>query len=219
MKKNITRLFILISCLTLSNCLITSVCAASDTETGYLHPSTVVTSSNWDDPVNTTVYDSYFARSNQQANYIILGDFGLRTYIAGGQINGIIVSFRAKIQAGYGTMVLTCNLSWDGGSTWTASKETAGIATQTVSFFSVGGSTDKWGRPSWALSDFDDGKFLTNVSSKNNDGTEYGYVEVVEVNVFGSGFLPEFNNIFIVPLFALIAVLPLFLSKLKRRSR
>ncbi|MHA2295552.1 MAG: hypothetical protein ACXAEU_18975 [Candidatus Hodarchaeales archaeon] len=217
MKRNVSRLLILISCLILSNCLITNVYASSDIRTDELSPGTVVNSNNWNNSDYLKTGAGNWANSSVQANYIILGDFGLQNNISGGQINGIEVILLAKIDSGYGTMVLTYNLSWDGGTSWTAGKESPGITSTTGDWKWSGGNTDKWGRPTWALSDFDDGNFLMNVSSKNNDGTEYCHIGSIRVIVYGSGFLPEFNNLFFVPLFALVAVLPLFLLRIRKK--
>ncbi len=78
---------------------------------------------------------------------------------AGGVINGIEVSVDVRLDNGPGYMCV--QLSSDGGTSWTAAKQTANM-TSSFASYTVGGAADTWGR-SWAASDFSNTNFRLRV--------------------------------------------------------
>lgn len=69
---------------------------------------------------------------------------------AGAVINGIEARANARLDNGPGYMCVL--LSWDGGATWTAPRQTANLTTAFADY-TVGGTTDNWGR-TWSVSEF-----------------------------------------------------------------
>ena len=71
--------------------------------------------------------------------------------IPGTTIDGVEVRLDAKADATTGSPKLCVQLSWDGGVTWTTTKNTTTLATSLATYV-LGGSADKWGR-TWAPND------------------------------------------------------------------
>ena len=84
--------------------------------------------------------------------------FGLSS---GASISGITVQANAGLNNNGGTSILCAELSWDGGSTWTATKQVTmtGAATTVYTF---GGSSDTWGR-SWSVANLAGSSFRVRV--------------------------------------------------------
>jgi hypothetical protein len=87
-------------------------------------------------------------------------DFGL-SVPAGSAIAGIEVRLDARADSTSGTPRMCVQLSWDGGTTWTAAKATGTLGT-TLAAFTVGGAADTWGR-SWSASDLTNANFRLRV--------------------------------------------------------
>jgi hypothetical protein len=61
-------------------------------------------------------------------------------------------------------------LSWDGGNTWTAVKQTSTLSSSSSSSRTLGSSSDTWGR-TWSVSDFSNANFrirITNTASNTS---------------------------------------------------
>lgn len=87
----------------------------------------------------------------------------------GATIAGIEVRLNAKVDSTTGAPKICVELSWDGGTSWTAAKSTGTLATAEGAY-SVGGAADTWGR-AWGSGDFGDANFrvrLTNVASNTS---------------------------------------------------
>jgi hypothetical protein len=96
-------------------------------------------------------------------------------------ITGISVDYELGIDAISGTNLVCAQLSWDGGTTWTAMKSKPVTATA-LTGYTLGGTTDTWGR-TWLPADLSDTTFrvrLINVSSST--ARDYR-LDVVEVRV------------------------------------
>lgn len=81
-------------------------------------------------------------------------------------IQGIELRLNSKVDSTSGSPRFCVELSWDGGTTWTATKSTATLATAETTYI-LGGVVDTWGR-TWSASDFSDANFrvrLTSVAS------------------------------------------------------
>ncbi len=83
----------------------------------------------------------------------------------GSSISGIEVRLDAWADSTTGSPFMCVELSWDGGATWTATKNTATLGTAEATF-TLGTTTDTWGR-TWASTDFTNANFrvrITNVA-------------------------------------------------------
>src|SRR5262249_4392378 len=72
-----------------------------------------------------------------------------------GTILGIQVQLTGKVSGTSGSPTFCVQLSSDGGSTWTAAKQTP-LLTTTVSTYVLGGTSDTWGR-AWTTANFGSG--------------------------------------------------------------
>lgn len=77
-------------------------------------------------------------------------------------IQGIEVRLDAKADSTASTPSLCVELSWDGGTTWTAVKQTATLTTAEATY-TLGGSADTWGR-TWTNSNFTNPNFRVRVT-------------------------------------------------------
>ncbi len=69
----------------------------------------------------------------------------------GASVQGIEVRFNGRVDSTSGTPRVCVQLSWDGGTTWTAAKTTGTLATAEASY-TVGGAADTWGR-TWSAAE------------------------------------------------------------------
>jgi hypothetical protein len=152
------------------------------TNTGFLDCSSnaAVTSSSGDNngfqlnSANTCSDDAAFAEdtnsgtntntscANTGKDRHLFYDYGL-TIPAGSTINGIEARLDAWIDGGSGASRIMCvELSWNGGSSWTAVKTTSTLGT-TQATFTLGTTTDTWGR-TWASGDFSNANFRVRIT-------------------------------------------------------
>ena len=86
--------------------------------------------------------------------------------IPGGQtIDGIEVRLDAWADSTTGSPKICAELSWDGGTTWTAAKTTVDLTTSEQTY-TLGSASDDWGR-TWSSTEFSDANFrlrITNVA-------------------------------------------------------
>jgi hypothetical protein len=80
---------------------------------------------------------------------------------AGATINGIQVRLDAKADSTTGAPKICVQLSWDGGTTWTAAKTTSTLTTAEATY-TLGGAADTWGR-TWASANFSDANLRVRV--------------------------------------------------------
>ncbi len=84
-------------------------------------------------------------------------------------IKGIQVRLDAKADSTTGAPKMCVQLSWDGGTTWTAAKSTATLTTTEATYL-LGGAADTWGR-AWTVSNLSDTNFrvrIINVASNTS---------------------------------------------------
>lgn len=79
---------------------------------------------------------------------------------------------------------LTVDLSWDNGSTWTSTKVTSQLA-DSESTFTLGGSTDTWGR-TWTRSELQSGTLLVRVKTSGSfiGGGDTWHLDYMPVTVY-----------------------------------
>src|SRR5258706_3080599 len=150
--------------------------SVSALDTGYLSPSGQAPGQGGDgngyesSPANAFASDGVFASdllsgtgsgtmsctdaSRDKQNYFNYG-FAIP---AGSTINGVEIRLDAYVdKPGNETPAICVQLSSDGGTTWTTTKQTPTLTTVSATYL-VGNATDLWGR-SWASSDFADSNF------------------------------------------------------------
>ena len=97
----------------------------------------------------------------------------------GATITGIEVRLNARVDSTSGSPKICVELSWDGGTTWTAAKS-AGTLTTSEGAYTLGGAADTWGR-AWSSGDFSDANFrvrLTDVASSTTRDFSLDWVAV-----------------------------------------
>lgn len=93
----------------------------------------------------------------------------LQRMLRGATITGVEVRLNARLDSTSGAPKICLDLSWDGGTTWTAAKSTGTPATVEGSY-TVGGAAGTWGR-AWSPGDVSDANLrvrLTNVTSNTS---------------------------------------------------
>ena len=88
------------------------------------------------------------------------------TIPAGRTITGIEVRLDAWANSTFNSPMMCVELSWDGGTTWTAAKTTPNLTTSEQTY-TLGSTSDTWGR-TWSSTQFSDANFrlrIANVAS------------------------------------------------------
>jgi hypothetical protein len=88
---------------------------------------------------------------------------------SGATITGIEVRADARVDGTAGAPKLCVQISWNGGTTWTAVKSTPTLTTSEATYL-LGSTSDTWGR-TWASGDFTDTNFrirVADVASNNS---------------------------------------------------
>jgi hypothetical protein len=96
-------------------------------------------------------------------------DFGLGVPATASSVAGIEVRADVGMNNNGGTSQLCVELSWNGGTTWTAPKSVT-LSTATITTYALGAANDTWGR-TWLGSEFSNASFrvrLTDVTSQPN---------------------------------------------------
>ena len=94
-------------------------------------------------------------------------------------IQGIEIRLNSKVSSTNSSPRFCVELSWNGGTTWTATKSTATLSTAATTYIVVG-AVDTWGR-TWSASDFNDANFrvrLTSVASNTSRNFSLDWVAV-----------------------------------------
>jgi hypothetical protein len=77
-------------------------------------------------------------------------------------IDGILVQLKAAISSTFSTQQMCVELSWDSGTTWTTAKTQ--VLTTSLATYTLGSTSDKWGRTSWAVSELGTSTFRVRVT-------------------------------------------------------
>jgi hypothetical protein len=96
-------------------------------------------------------------------------------------IQGIEVRLDWWLLDDVGDNIMKVELSWDGGSSWTAAK-TDSVETLSEHTTILGGSADTWGR-AWSPADFSDAKFRVRLTTTGNLAQTF-FLGWVAVNVY-----------------------------------
>ncbi len=119
-----------------------------------------------------------------------ISDFVFNVPINASSIDGIVVTLEANNGNTANPAYIRLSLSWDNGTTWTATKEQA-IPDITDTVYAVGGASDTWGH-AWTVAQFAVGTFQMRVEGKRPTGGSYIYLDHLTCTVYYSapaGFL------------------------------
>jgi hypothetical protein len=140
----------------------------------------------WSNGANAYVSDGVYASETTASESQSYDSFGYNIN-SGNTITGIEVKLEASAVTGTGTIEVA--LSWDGGTTTTATKATPELS-NTDTVYTLGGSSDTWGR-SWSPSDFTDGNFRVRIIGQPSGGNTLQVdaitVRIHNVTTGGSG--------------------------------
>ncbi len=111
---------------------------------------------------------------------------------SGATIYGIQVRADARADSTTGSPYLCIQLSWDGGSTWTTTKNTANLTTSEATYL-LGDSSDTWGR-TWSSGDFSNANFRVRVINVASNNSRDFSLDWLAVNVTYSGGTSPSND-------------------------
>ena len=100
---------------------------------------------------------------------------------AASQVQGIEVRLDARADSNGGAPKLCVEISWNGGASWTALKNTPNITT-TQGTYILGGAADTWGR-TWAVGDFTNANFRIRVTDVSNNANRDFFLDWIAVRV------------------------------------
>ncbi len=179
------------------------------TDTGFLPPTAhqAVTSGAGDNngfesnPANAYVVDGAVAsdiNSGTNTNTSctdtgkdkhIFRDFGINIP-AGISIHGIEVQLTSRADSASGSPKMCVDLSWNGGTDWTAAKSTPTLQTS-LSALLLGSAADTWGR-TWSDANFTNASFRVRVTNVASSTARDFYLDGISVRVsYGGGAAPE----------------------------
>lgn len=164
---------------------------AEAADSGFLSPSTNV-NFGWDNPSNAYVSDNNRSVADSSSDVVEYRNFGF-SIPAGSTIDGVGVSIE-----GYtgGTRQAEISLSWNNGSNYTSGSGTGlkttnmpGTSSASEANRTFGSATDKWGRLSWAVSDFSNTNFRIKLDATTGGGSNL-YIDQVSVKVYYTSNTP-----------------------------
>lgn len=99
----------------------------------------------------------------------------------GAAVDGVEVRLAARVDSTSNSPKMCVQLSWDGGTSWTAAQSTTTL-TVSGTTYTLGGSSDTWGR-TWADTDFSDQNFRVRIinvagSTSRDFSLDYAGVKV-----------------------------------------
>jgi hypothetical protein len=96
-------------------------------------------------------------------------------------VDGITAQLTARIDATGGTDLICAELSWDGGTTWTAAQSVL-ITSTTLAAYVIGGATTTWGH-TWTAAQFSDANFRVRLTDVSNNPNRNFFLDGVQVQV------------------------------------
>jgi len=108
-------------------------------------------------------------------------NFGLGVPASVTSIDGIEVAADAHVSVASGVTRLCAQLSWNGGSNWTAARQVNLAASETT--LVLGGPLDRWGR-SWTPAQLGNANFRVRLISVANNTTRTFYLDDVRVRAY-----------------------------------
>jgi len=168
--------------------------------TGYIAPTAqaAVTSGAGDNngyqtnPANALANDGLFATDTNSGtnNNSFCANAGKDKHIfstfnfsgISGAILGIQVRLDARADSSSNNPKMCVEISWNGGTSWTAAKQTTNLTSSEVTY-TLGGTADTWGRSPWTLTDFSNDNFRIRVTNVAGNGNRDFFLDYVAVNV------------------------------------
>ena len=111
-------------------------------------------------------------------------DYGM-SIPAGSAIHGIEVRLDAWVDTSGGNRSMCAELSWDGGTSWTAFRsipQGSGAISDAEATFILGGGADDWGRV-WSSTEFSDANFRVRLNNFSDSSTRDFFLDWVPVEV------------------------------------
>jgi hypothetical protein len=102
--------------------------------------------------------------------------------IPSGTITGITVQLNALVNGTTGSPKICVQLSWDGGTSWTAAKSTTTLTTRNTTYL-LGTSTDTWGH-TWTTAQLSNANFRVRVIDVASNTSRTFSLDGVAVQVF-----------------------------------
>ena len=103
----------------------------------------------------------------------------------GATIAGIEVRLDARADSTSSSPKMCVQMSWDGGTTWTAAKSTGTLGTS-MNTFTLGSTTDSWGR-TWSPADFTDANLRVRVIDVSSSTSRDFFLDWIAVRVTHNG--------------------------------
>lgn len=160
--------------------------AAQAADTGYLNPSADAADTGGDgDGFEVTPANAYTDGSGHAANNSGANDrhrfsnYGI-SVPAGSMTNGIEVRLDWWLNGTSGNNSMSVELSWNGGTNWTASKSTSTEPTSEATSL-LGVASDNWGH-SWTSSELSNANFRVRITSNGNSSRDF-FLDWVAVKV------------------------------------
>ncbi|GIW20744.1 MAG: hypothetical protein KatS3mg065_1040 [Chloroflexota bacterium] len=164
--------------------------------TGWRVPTNTASPSNWSNPSNAYVSDNVYATKNSTSNpYQAWQTFNF-SFPSGATITGIEVEVEARSSDPSGCR-LGVELSWNGGTNWTTTNRFVALTDSEQPPVVLGGSSDLWGRSSWATTELNNTNFRIRVqyidpgTACTNGSTTYLDRVRVRVHYETSTFIPD----------------------------
>ena len=161
-------------------------CTCTAGNSGFLGPSAEAADTGGDNdgyelnPTNAFVDGGGFASNvNGDEDRHRFHDYGFSVHSACA-ITGIEVRLDWWVDSSGGGNSMDVELSWDGGTSWTAAK-TDTEETTTEHTAVLGSSCDTWGR-TWSVSDFTDANFRVRATTAGAGGRDY-FLDWIPVNI------------------------------------
>ena len=111
---------------------------------------------------------------------------------SGATVNGIETDLVAKADSTTGTPKMCVQLSWDGGTTWTAAKTSNNLTTSSATYV-LGGSADTWGR-TWTDTNFSNTNFRVRIINVASNTSRDFSLDWVGVKVYYNGISSMAND-------------------------
>jgi len=101
--------------------------------------------------------------------------------VPSGTVLGIQVRLDARVDSTSGAPKLCVQLSWNGGSSWTAAKQTSTLTTSEATY-TLGSTSDTWGH-AWTLSQLSNGNFRVRVIDVASNTSRDFSLDYIAVNI------------------------------------
>ena len=167
------------------NTFATASCFAGDT--GFLNPSAEAADSGGDGDGFESLPTNGFADGSGVASSLDGAGDRHRYYAFGVSLDSSCVIAGIEVQLDWylddtlGTNDMDVELSWDGGTSWTAAK-TDTVASTSEHTTVLGGLSDTWGH-AWTASELSDANFRVRLTSNSTDSTRDFFLDWVPVKV------------------------------------